>query len=33
MKGEGAFQRAIVVPAVELRHLENVLVVRVTPAP
>jgi rod shape-determining protein MreC len=30
-KGEGAFQRAIVVPAVDLRHLENVLVVRITP--
>jgi rod shape-determining protein MreC len=31
-KGEtGTFQRAILVPAVDLRHLENVLVVRATP--
>ncbi|HEV8537139.1 MAG TPA: rod shape-determining protein MreC [Candidatus Limnocylindria bacterium] len=31
-KGEnGTFQRAILVPAVDLRHLENVLVVRTSP--
>jgi rod shape-determining protein MreC len=33
-KGDsGTFQRAIVVPAVDLRHLESVLVVRTTAAP
>jgi rod shape-determining protein MreC len=32
-KGEnGTFQRAILVPAVDLRHLENVLVVRTSPS-
>ena len=31
-KGEnGTFQRAILVPAVDLRHLENVLVVNTSP--